>query len=122
MTDDPTPIRFDPQTGEPVTPTDREPLFDPNTGEPLRPLPQFDAFTGKRLPARATRWWPRRPGVGFYVGQGALALLLALAVLGEVRNHKSAAGIIVGVVIIAAIGVPLITTVSFVYRKVRKLP
>jgi hypothetical protein len=114
--------RFDPNTGERLVEQPPAARFDPYTGEPLAPLPLFDSVTGKRLPARSTRWLPRKPGVGFYIGQGVLAAFLLLNLIGMFFLKEKKLFVIIGVIIIGAIGFVVITTISYLYRKLQKLP
>ena len=82
-------VRFDTQTGKPLTQEGRVPRFDTNTGKPLTQegqVPRFDTNTGKRL--TGTERSPvdqgreaRKSRKGLFLGLGAGAALIAVAVL-----------------------------------------
>jgi hypothetical protein len=99
--------------------------FDPDTGEPVGPL--FDSVTGERLHSPTTRWWPPAPRRLFLAIQGvwlALWSFLAMATaVSSIDTEDVGAGpAIVGAAIWWVGGALLITTINFIYRKLRRYP
>jgi len=98
--------------------------FDPDTGRLLGP--RYDPLTGERLHSPTTQWWPPAPRRGFVVVQGIwfalVGLFLAVALVTLDEFEVTAAEAIAGAAIWWVIGAVVITTISFIYRKLRHLP
>jgi hypothetical protein len=99
--------------------------FDPEAGKPVGPL--LDSVTGERPHSPTTRLSPPWSWRLFLAIQGVwLALWTLLAVAAAVewidREGLAADQVIVGAAIWWVIGALLITTIHFIYRKLRRYP
>ena len=96
--------------------------FDPYTGKLLASAPRFDAVTGKRVPVSHTRVIPAERRVGFFVALGVWGILMAMLSIGMIHDGYPVAAALFGGSFWFLVGAGVITTISFAYRKLRKLP
>ncbi len=107
-----TEIASAPQTGR----------FDPHTGKLLESAARFDPETGKRLPIGDTRFIPRERPIGFLLAQAIWAIIIATLTISVHAQGMPTGPAIVGGLIWLFTGASVITIISFVYRKLRRLP
>jgi hypothetical protein len=96
--------------------------FDPHTGKLLASAPRFDAVTGKRVPVSHTRVIPAERRVGFLVALGVWGCLMAMVSIGMMQAGFPVVEALFGGSFWFLVGGAVITIISFVYRKLRKLP
>jgi len=97
-----------------------KPRYDPKTGAFLGPT--FDPITGERIHSSTTRWFPRRPSRAFWLSQAVWCVLMIVIGFGMAGDGYYPVGVAFGLIVWEIIGATAITTVSFVYRKLRRWP